>query len=201
VSGAKFDVRDDLDEVIARMVRPHVQDVAREAEKVAKTLAPPTKKWKSVGDAYVRKTHRAVDGVEIPDNLRFELDAYQYDIDHPDAVMAAQHKGGHDTRDRELAAGMHSFMLEPRDHTPRHSVQVVHCRCTAERDPNGVAKHVGSTEAVVSGTKASATVYADGPNMIQAEYGDEYGDGGSVQFVSPGTFFMRKTVGVMGDRA
>jgi len=199
MSGAEFHARSDLDQVVARMIVGEVRRVVNETTAEAKRQAPGTKRWRTMRDPYVRRTHRGVDGTEIPENLRFEVQAYQWDLDHPGAVIIQQNNGGHSNGrgNSPVAPGQFSYMMEPGDTSPGHAVQVIHCRCRLERDPLGIAKMIGATEVIAEGTKVSGTVYADGKGVKGAEYGDAYPGG----FVSPGTFFMRATVAAMGARA
>ena len=187
-----------LDQLIAKMIEGEVARVVRETEAEAKRQAPPTKEWRTAMDAHVRRTHRAMNGEVLPENLRFKVQAYEWDIEHPGAMPVERNmKGGHQSRDAPIAPGAFSYMREPRDHSAGHLVQIVSCRCQIILDPEGVAKMVGSTAVTVRGTKVSGTVYADGKDVIAAEYGDEYPGG----FVAEGTFFMHKTVVAMGNRA
>jgi hypothetical protein len=62
----------------------------------------------------------------------------------------------------------------------------VNCRCVLKLDENGVAQYVKVTQARAEGAKASATVYAEGDYVTQAEYGDVYPFGNH----SDGAFFM-----------
>jgi hypothetical protein len=87
-------------------------------------------------------------------------------------------------------------MLAPRDTTPGHYVNVVHCRCKLEVAPNGMARFVGSTPAKAVGTTVSGKVYAKGKYVIPAEYGDVYPGG----FIAEGTYWMHGVVGTMKAR-
>lgn len=200
MSPAEFHARDDLEELVARMIVPEVQKIVDAVEREAKRQAPATKKWVTRADPIVRKTHRAVHGDELPENLRFKLTAYQWDIQHPGSVSSktAHNKGGHSYRDAPTSPGAFSFMDAPRDHAPGHLVQVIHCRCILELDENGVAKMVHATRAKAIGKSVTATVYAEGEYVVPAEYGDVYP--GNVP-PAKGTFFMHKTVAAIGARA
>ena len=198
MSGAKFHPVDNLDQLVARMIVDNVQDVVQATEAEAKRQAPPTKKWVTAMDVFVRRTHRAMHGEEIPSNLRFKVQAYQWDVDNPDRIPVDRNlKGGHQMRDAEVATGQFVYMAEPRDHATGAYVNNVACRCQTVIDPDGVAKMVGHSRAKASGTKVSGTVYAEGKHVHPAEYGDEYPGG----FVAEGTMFMHKTVVAMGNRA
>lgn len=198
MSGAEFHPVDNLDQLIAQMIEDNVATFVRDTEAEAKRQAPPTKTWRTARDAHVRRTHRGMDGEELPSNLRFKVQAYQWDIEHPGAMPVERNtSGGHQARDAPIAPGQFSYMIEPRDHSVGHLVQIVSCRCRIVLDPQGVAKMVGSTGVTRVGTKVSGTVYAEGEHVIEAEYGDVYPGG----FVAEGTFFMRKTVVAMGNRA
>lgn len=196
MSGAKFTPAPGLDALVARMIVRDVQDVVRETESEAKRQAPDTKTWITRRDAFVRRTHRAVDGKEIPENLRFKLTAYEWDLQHPGAIpVATRNRGGHSTTDSALGAGS-SYLREPRDPSQGHYVQIVHCRCELARTPNGVAKWVSSTVAKAVGTKVSGVVYAEHELIIPTEYGDVYPGG----MIAPPTLFMHRTVGIMAAR-
>ena len=200
MSGAKFKPVKGLDQLIAKMIVDNVQDVVVATERQAKELAPPTKTWTSLGDSFVRKTHRAAHGDEVPENLRFTLDAYSWDIKHPGAVPVQKaNKGGHSLKDSATAPGFSSYMLEPRDHTQGHYVQSIHCRCFLVLDPEGVARMVSSQRAKAVGTKVSGLVYAEGKHVIGAEYGEVYPDPNLPP--AEGTYFMHRTVAAMGARA
>lgn len=198
MSGAEFTPVPDLDQIVAKMIEDNVATIVRETEAEAKRQAPPTKTWRTAMDVYVRRTHRGMNGEVIPNNLRFKVQAYEWDVEHPGALPVERNVGGgHQFRDAPIAPGFFNYMTEPRDAAASGLVQVVSCRCRIVLDPMGVAKMVGSTAVTRSGTKVSGTVYAEGEHVIGAEYGDVYPGG----LVAEGTFFMRKTVVAMGNRA
>jgi len=199
MSGAKFTAVKGLDQLVARMIVDDVQKIVVATEAEAKIQAPGTKRWMTRGDSIVRRTHRSVHGEEIPENLRFELKAYEWDVEHAPAtggIPVELNRGGHRFRDAPLA-GSNVYLKEPRDSSPGHYIQIVHCRCYLEVDPEGVAKWVSSSPAKARGTKVTGVVYAKHKLIHEAEYGDVYPGG----VVAEGTYFMHRTVGIMASRA
>lgn len=198
MSKAKFTPKPGLDRMLATMCVDAVQGFVEQTEAEAKRQAPGTKAWQTARDVYVRRTHKGMDGVSMPENLRFKVQAYEWDVKHPGvAPVARNEKGGHQFRDAPIAPGVHNYMDGPRDGPASGLVQTISCRCQLVLDPDGVAKMVGHERATVSGTKVRGVVYAEGEHIMAAEYGDEYPNG----FVGHGTHFMAKTVVAMGNRA
>lgn len=201
MAGAKFKVTPGLDEIVARMIRPELGRIANEAGRVAKRLAPPTKTWVTMRDARVRQPHVHADGDELPDNLRFKLTAFAWDLEHPGALpIGGETGGGADDGsgwgEAQTVPGRYSYLRYPRDRSQGHLVQIINCRCVLEMDPEGVAKMIRVTEPIVNGTKVTATVIAEGDYVVEAEYGEVYpGD-----LIAEGTKFMHRMVGQMGAR-
>ena len=195
---AKFTPRRNLDRMIATMIVDEVQGFVERTETEAKHNAPGTKAWETARDVFVRRTHQGMDGETLPENLRFKVQAYEWDVQHPGAqAVARNERGGHQHRDAPIAPGVSNYMSGPRDSAASGYVQVVSCRCQLVVDPDGVAKMIGHERAKASGTKVRGVVYAEGKDVIAAEYGDEYPGG----WVAEGTHFMRRTVVAMGNRA
>lgn len=197
---AGFKARKDLDEVVAHMIRPEVGRIAEEAGRVAKRHAPATKQWVSMRDGKVRDPHVHADGDTLPDNLRFKLTAFAWDLEHPGALPIEVEKGGTGNSkwpDAQTVPGRHSYLRFPRDKSQGHLVQIINCRCQLEMDPEGVARMISVTEATVVGTKVSAKVVASGDYVVQAERGDVY----EYDLIAEGEWFMRKAVLEMGARA
>lgn len=197
---AKFTVRKDLDEVVARMALPKVREVANEAGRVAKRNAPPTKKWLSMRDGKVREPHVHADGDELPDNLRFKLTAFAWDLEHPGALPIEIERGGSGNSrwpDAQTVPGRYSYLKAPRDKTQGHLVQIINCRCQLVMDPQGVAKMISVTAPLIRGTKVTAKVVAQGNYVVEAEQGDVY----EYDLRAEPTHFMRRTVLEMGARA
>lgn len=191
---AKFTPAPDLELKAARLVVDAIDHVAADVERVAKQLAPPTKKWQSVGDGAVRRQHREADGQEIPDNLRFDLTAYEWDVKHPGRIGPLQRRGnggGWNGPDARLMPGRHTWLRFPRDPTGGAYVAIVNCRCSMLIDPDGIAKLISRDRARIEdgGRKVTALVHADGKWVVKAEVGDVY-DGG--RFIAPGTFYMSR---------
>lgn len=191
---AKFTARPDLDEVVAReFAAPEVTDVAKDAMGEARRLAPATKTWTSMGDGGVREQHVRAHGQVRPDNLRFELDSYEYDVRKPRPVATTSRKGdgsGWDGPKAKMAAGHHTYLREPRDGSAHALVAVVNCRCFLVRDPQGIARLVRRTPTTVTGTLAKSTVYVEGDYMIQVEFGDRYPRADGEVMDEEGTLFM-----------
>lgn len=166
---AEFTAVPGLDEMVARMVAPEVERIADRLKDRVKLLAPPTKIWittsKNVCEHCI-----PLHGVELPDNLRFEMPSFEWDMTH-------------------RGVGATTFLLYPRDHTSRAYVAVSHCQCFKDADPQGIAKTVERTRVTVTGPLVQAAVYSEANKVVEAEFGTIY-DGGA--FVSDGTHFMAK---------
>lgn len=191
----KVKLRPDLNEVVARMVLPSVNETAEFVADKARAFAPPTKTWRSQRDAKVREPHVHADGQVVPDNLRFQLTAYQWDLQHPGAVPVERARGdgsGWDGPTGQTVPGSNSWLTRPRDHTSGHLIQTLHCRCYLEVDPRGVAKMVTVKRATVpKGTKVVAKVVAEGAGVMGAEYGEIY-PFPVTEPVADGTMFMHR---------
>lgn len=196
---AKFTPVPGLNELVASMCVDDVDRITRKVEAVAKKLAPPTKEWVTVRDDRVRHSHAGVEGEVMPSNLRFTLQAFMWDVQHPNigGVRGDIHRGtpGGDGWAGVEAnyAGSFSYLLEPRDRSGEHFVQIVNCRCTLKIDPQGVARMVSRVRARAVGAHVKAKVVAQGPHVIGAEYGDEYPLPSGPR-KEDGTRFMRRTV-------
>jgi hypothetical protein len=196
----RFKARKDLDLIVAQMVKDHVTETAREAERIAKREAPPTKTWVSMRDGAVREPHWHADGDELPNNLRFKLTAFAWDLAHPGAVPIEMQRNagvGNNWGDAPTVPGRYSYLRFPRDKSQGHFVQIVNCRCTLKMDPEGVAKMISVTPATVTGTKVQAKVVAEGKYVVEAERGEVY----EYDLIADGEWFMHKAVREMGARA
>lgn len=197
---AKFTATPGLNQIVAAMCVDEVDAITRKVEATAKKLAPPTKRWISQGDHRVRTSHRMVEGDEIPDNLRFTLMAFEWDVTHPNrgGVTASLQRGtpggdGWAGVPAKYAPGASSYLLEPRDRTGEHFVQIVNCRCAMAIDPQGVARMVSRVRARVVGSHVKAKVVAQGKHVIGAEDGEVYPMPSGPR-EERGTKFMRRTV-------
>ncbi|MGL5816653.1 MAG: hypothetical protein ACRCYR_03750 [Phycicoccus sp.] len=199
----KFTPRPRLDEAVARMIAPKITEAARDVvAPLARSLAPPSKTWVNSGDDRVREPHVTASGQTVAGNVRFKLTAFEWDIQHPGAAHGAggatgDGSGWSGPRGRTVP-GMHSYLLEPRDPTGGAFVQVVHCRCQAVMDPEGVSRTVGVRDAVAAGTKVTAYVYAEGELAMQAEHGDIYPFPVS-EPVADGTRFMHRAASLAAN--
>lgn len=152
---ATFRVAPGLEEQLALMIAPKVEDIARRVERHAKVLAPPTKKWITVADDKVRPTHVAAHGQEVPDNLRFEINSMQWDRDH-------------------RGLGPITYMLEPRDQSSRAVANIKNCRCHAQSIADGISRNIRTLPPVVAGKKVTVKVVAEGKWVVPAEVGTVY---------------------------
>lgn len=166
---AKFHVAPGLEERLAVMIAPHVEAVGRRVERQAKILAPPTKKWVTVADNDMRPTHVAANGQERPDNLRFEINSMEWDI---------KHRG----------VGPLTYMKFPRDESSRAVANLKNCECRADKIPDGISRNIRTTPAVVTGSKVTVTVVAEGEWVVAAEVGTVYPG----NLVAPGVFYMAR---------
>lgn len=174
---AKFTPARGLEERLALMLAPAVQRIARQVEVEAKRLAPPTKRWVTMGDSRVRPTHRQAQGQMVPGNLRFELNSMQWDIDH-------------------RGVGAHTYMVQPGDRSSRAIANLKNCRCTTHKDPDGIARHINTGQPVVAGKKVTVTVSVEAPKVVEAEVGTVYP--GNLR--ADGTFFMSRAAGIVAAR-
>ncbi|MFJ4880065.1 hypothetical protein ACIP93_33325 [Streptomyces sp. NPDC088745] len=174
---AKFTPAQGLEEQLARMLAPDVRRIAHQVEIEAKRLAPPTKRWVTVGDDRVRPTHIAANGQEVPGNLRFKLNSMRWDIEH-------------------RGVGAHTYMLEPLDRTSRAIANLKNCRCSAHREPDGIARHINTGQPVVAGKKVTVTVSVQAPMVVEAEVGTVYP--GNLR--AEGTYFMSRAAGIVAAR-
>lgn len=194
----KFEPRDDLEHIIARMIVPEVQAIIDAAEGEIKATAPRTKTWKSSNDAFVREAHRLMDGVTIPENTKFKVPAYQWDVEHPGAVPVERgRRGSHKPyRDAKLAPGHFAYMDEPRDLTAGAYVNTVHCRCRVEYNEGGLGGSVTATKAVAVGPTVHAQIVAEADGILEAEYGDVYPG----NRVAEGTGWVRRALSTIRAR-
>ncbi|GAA2439850.1 hypothetical protein [Streptomyces glaucus] len=177
MAGPKFTPAQGLEAQLARMLAPAVRQIAVQVEVEAKRLAPPTKRWVTVGDDRVRPTHRKAQGQEVPGNLRFKLNSMDWDI---------KHRG----------LGPHTYMLEPLDQSSRAVANIKNCRCTAHLDPKGIARHITTGQPVITGKKVTVTVSVEAPLVVEAEVGTVYP--GNLR--ADGTHFMARAAATVAAR-
>ncbi|MCD9904630.1 hypothetical protein LUR56_40160 [Streptomyces sp. MT29] len=164
---AKFTPSPGLEEALAQMLAPDVHRIARQVEIEAKRLAPPTKRWVTVGDDHVRPTHVSAQGQEVPDNLRFAINTMDWD---------RKHRG----------LGDKTYMRAPKDQSSRAVANIKNCRCTTHRNPDGIAKNINTGPPVVAGKTVTVTVVARGHLVVEAEVGTVYPG----NLVADGAHFM-----------
>ncbi|MEU0857411.1 hypothetical protein ABZ352_18505 [Streptomyces griseofuscus] len=174
---ATFHVTPGLEEQLAQLIAPKVQEIGREVERQAKLLAPPTKKWITLSDDKVRPTHAAAHGQEVPDNLRFAINSMAWD---------RQHRG----------VGALTYMKAPRDESSRAVANIKHCRCHVQTVPDGISRNIHSMPLVVAGTTVTVKVVAEGDWVVPAEIGTVYP--GNLEAV--GTYFMARAAAAVAAR-
>ncbi|GAA5071012.1 hypothetical protein [Streptomyces similanensis] len=177
MAGPKFTPAQGLEQALARMIAPHVQRIARQVEIEAKRLAPPTKRWVTVGDDRVRPTHVAAQGQVVPGNLRFSINSMAWD---------RRHRG----------LGPQTYMLEPKDESSRAVANLKNCRCTTHNDPDGIARNINAGPPVITGKKVTVTVSATGPMVVEAEVGTVYPG----NLVADGAHFMARAAALVAAR-
>jgi hypothetical protein len=171
---AKFTVAPGLEERLALMIAPKVEEIGRRVERQARILAPPTKRWVTVADHDMRRTHIQANGQEVPDNLRFEINSMQWDRDH-------------------RGVGPKTYMKFPRDESSRAVANLKNCECRADKIPDGISKNIRTLPPVVTGQKVTVTVVAEGQWVVAAEVGTVYPG----NLVAPGTFYMARAAGMV----
>lgn len=148
---ARFRPGPRLDErVAARYAVPEARRLANQLADRVRSNTPPARVWITAADERVRPTHVEADGQTIPDNLR-------YILDHP------SHGGQEMARvpgDPDLSEGNR-----------------INCRCVAVGLPGLIAEHVATSDVVVQGSAARATVSVEFPRIVESEHPDA-GDGG-----------------------
>ncbi|CAM5235595.1 hypothetical protein [Streptomyces griseomycini] len=177
MAGAKFTPAQGLEEQLARMLAPAVRRIAVQVEVEAKRLAPPTKRWVTVGDNRVRPTHVAAQGQVVPGNLRFKINSMDWDM---------KHRG----------LGEHTYMLQPKDESSRAVANIKNCRCTTHKDPKGIARHITTGQPVIAGKKVTVTVSVEADQVVEAEVGTVYP--GNLR--AEGTFFMSRAAAIVAAR-
>jgi hypothetical protein len=140
-----------LDErVAARWAVPEARRLADQLADRVRANVPDAGVWITARDERVRPTHVEADGQTIPANLR-------YSLTHP------SHGGN------ELARA-------PRD--PDLSIgNRIQCRCVAAGLPGAIAAHVHSSDVLLQGARAVATVSVQFPRIVESEHPGA-GDGG-----------------------
>lgn len=179
----KFTPVPNLTAIVADMVKPEVRKVAKDLERTARRLAPAGKRWISMADNDVRDTHIAAHGLsELPANLRFAVPKQPWD---------AKHELGE--------AGGTDHLLHPKDTStglPIDAVQHVHCRCKLAFNPAALASKIKAGPAVFDGNDVTVHVTCVHPDVLAAEYGEDYGTGVS----APGTYFMQRAAARVSGR-
>ncbi|HET9656743.1 MAG TPA: hypothetical protein VFP72_15430, partial [Kineosporiaceae bacterium] len=146
-----------------------VDRIISEVADRAKKHAPPGKLWRSKEDSRVRPTHVHAHGQVVPGNLRFSVPSMQWDMEH-------------------RGLGPATFMRYPKDESSRAVVNIVNCRCVADDLPDHVKDMIRAEKARLEGARVHGKVIAEGPFVVQAEYGDVYPLG----LVADGAFFMTR---------
>ncbi|MEW1657835.1 hypothetical protein [Streptomyces sp. NPDC093707] len=174
---ATFHAIPGLEQALAKMLAPQIHEVAREVEREARRLAPPTKRWVTVADDNVRPTHAQAHGQERPANLRFEINSMDWD---------RRHRG----------VGPVTYMMSPRDESSRAVANLKNCRCTAQRITDGIARNIHALLPTVTGTRVTAKVVATGRFVVEAEVGTIYP--GNLQ--ASGAHYMARAAAAVAAR-
>lgn len=181
----RLELRADLNNVAARMVRSQVERIAGEVRDEAQRNAPAAKVWISARDDRVRPSHEHADGQTIPANLRFQLRRMFY-----------VRKGrGEDGKAINFAGGWYEasgFDLArwPRDpDLPRD--QLIRCRCESQELPGVIARRIRAGTAVVDGPRARARVAVRFERIVESELGTSK---------DRGTHFMANAVDAVARR-
>jgi hypothetical protein len=174
---AKFTAAPGLEAKVAQMIAPHVARIAHQVEVEAKRLAPPTKRWVTMGDDRVRPTHVKAQGQEVPGNLRFSINSMEWD---------RKHRG----------VGAKTYMREPRDESSRAVANIKNCRCTTSVDPQGIARNITTGQPIVTGKRVTVIVSVAAPMVVEAEFGTVYPGG----LVADGTHFMARAAAMVAIR-
>ncbi|GAB2858271.1 hypothetical protein GCM10022221_67210 [Actinocorallia aurea] len=153
----------DLEERIAALIAPRVQEVVDEVAVRARENAPDAKVWAHSGDGRVRPSHREAAGAAIPANLRFQL---------PKMVHQSGAAGGW-----RVVAGF-DLARRPRDPAlPQHQRDM--CRCTVVVVPRGVAAGVRPIPVVQTGPRVVGAVVVEFVRVAESEFpSGEDGGGG-----------------------
>lgn len=165
-----------LEEIVAAMVAPEVRRIGERVEAHAKALAPPTKKWVTMADDRVRRTHVSTNDQVVPNNLRFEVPSMDWD---------RKHRG----------LGPTTYMKLPRDESSRAVANIKNCRCTATLDLQGIARGINTGEPVVAGKVVKVTVVCEGNKVLPAEFGDVYPGG----LIATGAHFMARAAAIVAS--
>lgn len=131
---------------------PKVRELADALANRVRANAPDAGVWMTWQDERVRPTHREADGQTIPDNLRYELNK-----PHEEGTELARAP-----RDPDLSIGNR-----------------INCRCLAAKVAGIIAEHVATSDTMLVGTTARATVSVEFHRIVESEHpGPEDSGGG-----------------------
>lgn len=173
---ARVFIARDLEARAGSLVVDTVNQIAREAEVLAKEYAPPTKIWRTQKDAMVRPEHRPLEGAETIEGFRFRAKSFDWDREN-------------------RGVGNYTYLLGPRDRTSRSLIHVKNCRCYLE-DGTGVADGISRTPAVLRPTEVRATVVSSSEWARDAEFGTVYPNNQE----SRGAYYMARAAQAMKAR-
>lgn len=175
---AGFTADPGLELKVANMIAPGVRQYANEVQKVARQLAPPTKRWVHVGDHEVRDTHRSAPGRAenqgVPGNLRFGIESMRWDMVDP--------KSNH--------VGPVTWMTKPHDKSSGAVANILNCRCIATYDHEEIRRNIRVGPTLVSGTAVRVVVSATGNRIVASEFGETYPGGRGGMLKADGVHFM-----------
>ncbi|MEW9530762.1 hypothetical protein [Microbispora sp. NPDC049125] len=182
----KVELRDDLNQVVARMIRGKVERIAREVAAEAAANAPAAKVWITAADERVRPSHVDAEGQTIPENLRFKLRKQRY---VGGTGRGSGRRAVHYSGVAVLTSG-YDLARKPRDPAlPRD--QKDRCRCISVRIPNAIARKVHAEPAVIEGSRVTARIVVQFQRIAESEFGTS-GD--------PGTHFLGRAVNTVAAR-
>ena len=131
----------DLDDRVAQMIVPDVNDVIDAVRSRAMLTAPDGLTWQTVRDERVRPAHRDVDFTLIPANLPF--------------ILHDEHGRAHEAK-------------KPRD--PKLPIELrINCRCEAVTVPGAVARSLQAEHARAVGTSVSGKVTSRFERVAESE--------------------------------
>ncbi len=165
---AKFTAAPDVTQRVVGMVVPPTRRIAERLADHARDLAPPTKVWITVETGRGPCEHcRPLNGVEIPDNLRFGGKSFAWDMGI-----------GRELPPRGAPViGPVTYLLFPRDETSRGVVFVKHCQCVFRSVADGISKTISTEEPLILADQVRVDVVSEGNYVVASEFGMVYPDG------------------------
>lgn len=158
----RVELRQDLDAVVARMVRPTVDRLTAAVAREARDRAPAVKIWLTAEDERVRPAHAKADGQTIPANLRFKLRNQSY--------IRGGGRGSRTSGRIVLSGNTFDLAREPRDED-LPADQRYRCRCIAVEVPGVIARNIVTSPAAIEGTSVRGQVSVRFNRIVESEHG------------------------------